>query len=95
MSMVILWRICIFTISLVSFVILCNRFRVNRDSWTNKTRDYWYAQTMWSIAGASIGIEGLISHPPFIFSRVFITAAIIVNLIGLRRKGPWGTNNER
>lgn len=95
MTALTIWRVLVFVICLSSFVILCNRFRKNRKQWTAKTRDYWYAQTMWSFAGAVIPLEGILRHGSFRISLVFVTAAVIVNLIGLRRKGSWGTDNDR
>lgn len=92
---VLVLRIILLATCLVSFVILCNRYRLNSEQWSNKTRDYWYAQTMWSLAGIAIPIEGIYRDTPWRYSFIFIMAAAIVNLIGLRRRGPWGTNNVR
>lgn len=88
-------RIVLLVISIVSIVILCNRLRLNRPEWTQKTTEYWIAQFVWSIAGTSFAMEGLLRHPPFRVTLVFVLFAAAVNLIALRRKGPWGTNNVR
>lgn len=88
-------RIILMAICAVSVIILINRLRKNGNDWTPKTRDYWYGQFMWSIAGVSLTLEGILRNVPWRFSLVIIMAAATVNLIGLRRKGPWGTNNER
>jgi hypothetical protein len=88
-------RCILLTVCLVSVVILANRYRVNRDNWSSKTRDYWYAQLMWCVAGVAIPLEGILRQTPFRYSFTLLLAASIVNLIGLRKKGPWGTNNKR
>jgi hypothetical protein len=92
---VLILRVILLVVCSLSLLILCNRYRLNRAEWTQKTRDYWYAQTMWSVAGIAIPVEGIARGTAWRYSFVFIMAAAIVNLIGLRRKGPWGTNNVR
>lgn len=95
MLLLVIVRIILLVVSLSSLIILVNRYFLNHREWTAKTRDYWYSQFMWSIAGVSIAVEGLIRHSGFRYSFVFILSAAIGNLIGLHRKGPWGTNNVR
>jgi hypothetical protein len=93
--MITVLRWVLLIVCVVSIFILANRLRTNRKQWSAKTRDYWYAQFMWSVAGVAIPVEGLLRGTPFRYSFIFILAAAVVNLIGLRRKGPWGTNNVR
>jgi hypothetical protein len=86
------WRAVVGIVCLLSFLRLLYRFALHRDEWNPKTRDYWYALTMWSFAGLALSVEALIRHSPFRYSLVFVSAAAIVSMIGLRRKGGWGSD---
>lgn len=85
-----IWRLVLLVICAASFFILLNRFRLNRQSWNTKTRDYWYALTAWTFATAMSCLEGLLRHLPGRYSIVLTTAAAIVTLMGVLRRGPWG-----
>jgi hypothetical protein len=83
-------RIILLVVCAVSFVLLINRWRNNHATWNTKTRDYWYALTMWTFASAAANLEGLIRHLPGRYSVVFSAMAGLVTLSGVLRKGDWG-----
>jgi amino acid transporter len=78
--------VCVFCMAmmLVGFV----RFR---ESWNEKTRDYWFGRMMWCIAGASAALEGILRHTTLRYSIVFFVVAGLVTLKGVLQKGAWGT----
>jgi hypothetical protein len=77
-------------LSATSFLILLNRFRVGRSDWNTKTRDYWYALTMWTFAASCGTIESLIRGLSIRYSIVLSIAAAATTLSGVLRKGTWG-----
>lgn len=89
------WRLVNLVICVLCIATLFNRFRKNRSDWNAKTRDYWLSFLAWSIAGAEFSIEGIVRHSEFGPRVVFITAAALVTFVGLRRRGAWGTDNDR
>jgi hypothetical protein len=89
------WRAVNLLICLTCVIILANRFRKNRQQWNAKTRDYWLSFMMWSVAGLEFSIQGIIESTALNYRLVFISAAALVTLSGLRRKGAWGTDNDR
>lgn len=82
-------------VCLLCIVTLINRFVKNRNDWNPKTRDYWYSFFMWSIAGAAMGVENFIRDAPIRVRLITAIAASMVTFIGLRRRGAWGTDNDR
>ena len=93
MNVLTLFRVIVFLISIASFICLVIGFVRHRDRWNSKTRDYWYALTMWSLVGASVTYEGIQKDTPMHYSTVFVIAAAVVSLIGFRRKGKWGSDD--
>lgn len=87
-----IWRAIVCLVCAFSFVRLLWRFWKYGKNWNGKTRDYWYSLTMWSLAGMSLTAESIIRQAPFRYSIVFVTAAAAASLIGLRRKGGWGSD---
>lgn len=85
-------RVVIFAVSLYSVVYLLRRFPQSGQSWNPKTKDYWFALLMWSIAGCAFTIQGVILDRPFTPATVFLSAAVLVTGRGLHRKGGWGPN---
>lgn len=83
-------RIVAFLVSIYSVVTLCSRWRKNHKDWNEKTLDYWYGLTMWSLAGCVFTVQGILLDRPFTAGFVFMTAAIFVTGRGLHRQGPWG-----
>ena len=63
--------------------------------WNSKTKDYWFALFMWSLAGSAATIETLINNEPFTVRLAFIFVASVVCLNGLRQKGSWGIRREK
>lgn len=94
MHWLLLWRFSILLVSCASVFFLLRRFYKFHDSWNTKTRDYWYALFMWSISGVGVALEGILRQSPFRFVLVIITAAAIVTLIGVIRRGTWGSKND-
>lgn len=88
-------RVAIFVMCAGSVLTLLMRFKNNRDNWNAKTRDYWYALVSWSVAGMVIAVEGIRHDTPFGVRTVFVTVSAVVSLIGLRRKGDWGSTVDR
>lgn len=82
-------------ICLLCILTLANRWRKNREQWNPKTRDYWYSFLMWSVAGAAMAIESIARDSPLRLRLGFSLAASVVTFIGLRRRGAWGTDNDR
>jgi hypothetical protein len=77
-------------VSATCIYLLSHRFAKKSNSWNSKTRDYWFALVMWSVAGAALSIEGIIRDSPSGARLVFILSAAIATLVGLLRKGSWG-----
>jgi uncharacterized membrane protein len=88
-----LYRGVVFLVCLASFVILMFRFVRHRKKWNAKTRDYWYALSMWSFAGMVIAFEGIRQHTPFGVRILVVSVAALVSLFGLRRRGSWGAGD--
>lgn len=83
-------RLCVFVISVVCLIKLSMRYHINGKDWNTKTLDYWYALVMWCAAGVVLTAQGVYLNRPFTPGTVFVTAAALVTLRGLARKGEWG-----
>lgn len=83
-------RIIIFVVCAISFVLLIKRFRTSSSTWNPKTRDYWYALTMWTFAAAAANLESVVRHLTGRYSIVFTAMAAFTTLSGVLRKGSWG-----
>lgn len=83
-------RILAFFANVWSLVLLVRAFLRRRGDWSQKTLDYWYALTMWSLAGAILSIQGVVMDLPLTPTVIFVTAASLVSIKGLYRKGTWG-----
>lgn len=83
-------RVVAFFVSLYAFVVLLSRYFRDGNDWNSKTMDYWYALTMWSLAGCVFTVQGVALDRPFTPGFVFLTAAILVTGKGLNQKGDWG-----
>lgn len=83
-------RLLIFVACTSCLIFLAIRFVKRRKDWNAKTRDYWFAMTTWSLAGAAIGVQGIYEHIPISPRTVLVTVAALVTLNGLRRQGGWG-----
>lgn len=84
-------RVLAFFISVYCVVILLLRWKRDSKDWNVKTRDYWYALFMWSLAGCVFTVQGVALDRPFTPGFVFLTAAVLVTGKGLHRKGEWGS----
>lgn len=84
------WRALLFLICVASLVLLGLRYFGNRECWNEKTKDYWYSMVMWTLAGLTISIEGVVRDSPLGVRLVIVTAASLVSLKALAKKGPWG-----
>lgn len=84
------WRLINLLVAAVCVFLLGRRFAKNGVNWNTKTRDYWYALVMWCVAGFAISLEGIVRDSPLGARLVFTTAAVLVTLKGLTRKGTWG-----
>lgn len=87
-------RLVIFLICLVCSVMLIIRWGRHRKHWNEKTLDYWYAMIMWSIAGCSFGLEGILRDRPFGPSTVLVCCAAVTSLKGLLQNGEWGWEDD-
>jgi hypothetical protein len=88
------WRLGLFVVTLSSLILLTCRVCRHGKNWNPKTKDYWFALVMWSLAGLVVSIEGVIRDSTFGMRLVFVTAAALVTLNGLRRKGAWGDHAD-
>lgn len=88
------WRLGVMIICAVSFFTLLCRYRKGHKNWNAKTIDYWFSLCMWSIAGFMVVLEGIYSDYALTTRLVFVTAASLVTLKGLRLKGPWGGSGD-
>lgn len=86
-------RIVALCISLYCVFTLVRRYIANHTGWNEKTLDYWYALTMWSLAGCVFCVQGILLDRPFTAGFVFLTAAILVTGKGLHQKGTWGESS--
>lgn len=89
-----IWRILIFTICFLSFLIMTVGFKRHRKNWNTKTRNYWAGRVMWTCAGMAITLESLIRHTPWRINLIFLTAAALVTLKGNLQKGSWGAKYD-
>lgn len=87
------WRIAIFCVCVLAFVIMAVGFKRHRHQWNKKTRDYWYGRMMWVLAGAAIVIEGFLEDTHDNYSLVFVSAAALATLKGNLQKGNWGNHD--
>lgn len=83
-------RVLAFFISVFCLVKLGIRYQQAGRNWNVKTKDYWFALVMWSLAGCVFTVQGVVLDRPFTPGFVFLTAAILVTGKGLARKGSWG-----
>ena len=84
-------RVVAFFVSLFSLAKLIIRYQQSRNEWNVKTKDYWFALLMWSLAGCVFTVQGITLDYPFTPGFVFLTAAILVTGKGLHQKGTWGS----
>lgn len=84
------FRLVLGIICTIEFFILIGKFVMYRKQWNTKTRDYWYALTMWAFATACANFESIIRGLPGRYTIILTIAAATVTLIGLRRRGSWG-----
>lgn len=89
-----IWRLALLVVCVGCIGLLAVRMKTNGRNWNPKTRDYWFALLMWCIAGVVLAVEGIIRDSIFSIRLVFVTAAALVTLNGLRRKGSWGDNGK-
>lgn len=89
-------RLGIFLLSLWCCFALLRSWRRNaeRQHWTPKTKDYWYALLMWTIVGMVVPVQAIILNRPFTPATVVIIAAVLVTGKGLKQKGSWGGSDE-
>ncbi len=87
------WRLCAGFVCLFDLFILGRRFHMNRHHWNEKTRDYWYALTVWSFAGLVGSIQGITTHLGLTPSIVLITAGALSVTKALHLTGPWGSRD--
>lgn len=85
-----IWRILIFITCLITFCLLLRSSLLNRESWNSKTRNYWYALTMWTVSGMSLSFEGFLRQRPLSVSLAVVTAATLVSFFGTVQRGEWG-----
>lgn len=83
-------RVALGLVSLGCIFLLGTRFRQNSWKWNTKTRDYWFALVMWSIAAVVLAIEGVLRDSDFGARLVFCTIAASVTLKGLASRSSWG-----
>lgn len=84
-----LWRLVVSLMSTAALFYLIRRYIKNGKSYNTKTVDLWYALAAWCTAGAVGPLTRAIwdtSGP----GLVFTTAAALVTLKGVARKGEWG-----
>lgn len=85
-------RAIAFFVSLYCLVKLIVRYKQNESSWNVKTKDYWFAMVMWSLAGCVFAAQGIALDRPFTPGFVFMSAAILVSGKAMFRKGSWGSD---
>jgi len=83
-------RITIIALNVGCLFILMHRLRQQRANWSAKTRDYWFALVMWSLAALTASFEGLLQDLPPGVRLVLVAAATLVTLKALCRRGSWG-----
>lgn len=85
-------RLLISLLSLISIVILVNRFRKNQSGYNSKTRDLWYALVSW----CAVGVIGPLARAIWETSGPGLTMSVVavaVTLKGVLPKGTWGTTD--
>lgn len=85
-------RVIAFCVAVYSFVTLINRFRKSGSDWNTKTKDYWYALTMWSLAGSVLTVQSILLDRPFTPGFVFLITGILVTGKGVHNKSDWGSH---
>ena len=83
-------RVLNLSLSAVCVYILGRRFGKKGADWNAKTRDYWFALVMWSVAGVAMSLEGILRNSVPGTRLLFICLASLVTLRGLLRRGTWG-----
>lgn len=83
-------RVITFLVSVYSATTLLIRYKQNHHAWNTKTKDYWYALFMWSLAGAEFCIQGIALDRPLTPATVFMIAAVLVTGKGVHNKSGWG-----
>lgn len=81
------WRIALLLVSAACVVILLIRFPLTKTHWGEDKRDLWFLLLMWSLASFAMQIEGIVRDSPLRFRLVFVSAAAIVTLKFLTKKG--------
>lgn len=85
-------RTLAFFVSIYCVIVLAIHYKRDGRNWNVKTKDYWFALMMWSLAGCVFAGQGVVLDRPFTPGFVFLTAAVLVTGKGLARKGPWGSD---
>lgn len=84
------WRVLNAILAFTCLYILGRNFSKYGHKWTTRTKDFWYALSMWSFAAFAGSIEAILQHASGGSRLILFTVAPIVTLLGLMRKGPWG-----
>lgn len=84
------WRIAIIFSCVISAYALLVKFKRYHNDWNTKTRDLWFALWAWNLGGMVAMIEGIAQDLPGGTRLVFLTAASLVTIVGLTRRGYWG-----
>ena len=87
------FRLLIFIVCVICLVLLAYQFFKRRALWNPKTRDYWFALVMWSVAGVVIGADGLFHDRALNPRTILVTIAALATLNALHRKGKWGADD--
>lgn len=85
-------RVLLIGILIYSLLVLTIRFRAQHKTWNDKTKDYWYAMTMWCLTAGVLLVQGIALNLGFTPGFVLLVSATLVTGRGLHRKGDWGGN---
>lgn len=70
-------------------VLLIRYFRFAR-TYNQKTLDYWYALTAWTVAGLVGSAFSILNNAPTNPGTMITSVAVVVSLKGLLNKSQWG-----
>ena len=71
-------------------LILLLRFKKFHHQYNEKTRDYWFALTTWTVAGLVGSLASVLLNAPTNPGTVLTTAAVLASIKGALSRSAWG-----
>lgn len=88
------WRLLILFMSSLCFSLLLYRWWTRRQSWDKQERADFRVFITWCWASIGLAAEGIIRNSTFGFRLLFVTVAILVTFLAIRRRNVLGIRSD-